>query len=83
MRPVRLRIVGMACMLYSSQMVPVEYEFFSAEDLRIWPIDCDNAKAIEHLVSIKRPDFIRVWRKGYDEEGTWTPSLLSCCVEHL
>ena len=47
------------------------------EDLRIWPIDYDDDCAIEHLVDIKRPQFIRVWRKGYDDEGTWTPSLLA------
>ena len=28
-------------------------------------------------MSIKRPLFIQVWRKGYDDEGTWTPSLLA------
>lgn len=46
-------------------------------DLRIWPINCDDEDEIKHLVSIKRPQFIQVWRKGYDDEETWTPSLLT------
>ena len=46
-------------------------------DLRVWPINYNDARAIKHLVSIKRPAFIGVWRKGYDEEGTWTPHLLA------
>ena len=43
----------------------------SLEDLRIWPIDCNCLKAIKHLLNIKRPPFIRIWRKGYDKEGCW------------
>jgi hypothetical protein len=46
-------------------------------DLKIWPIDCDKKRAIEHLVSIKRPGFISLWRKGYNDEGQWTRSKLA------
>jgi len=46
-------------------------------DLKIWPIDYTDDRAIKHLVSIKRPQFIRVWRKGYDKRGTWTPGRLA------
>ncbi len=46
-------------------------------DLRIWPLDCDKERAIQHLVSIKRPGFIRVWRKGYDDEGRFRPKQLA------
>ncbi len=45
-------------------------------DLKIWPIDCTDEHAIKHLVSIKRPQFIRVWRKGYDKNGRWIRSQL-------
>ena len=45
-------------------------------DLKIWPIDCTDERAIKHLVSIKRPQFIRVWRKGYDKNGRWIRSQL-------
>ena len=46
------------------------------KDLKIWPIDCSNKRAIKHLVAIKRPGFIRVWRKGYSNEGVWKRSQL-------
>jgi hypothetical protein len=46
-------------------------------DLKIWPIDCDEKRAIKHLVSIKRPGFISLWRKGYNDEGQWTRCKLA------
>ena len=47
------------------------------QDLMIWPINCNDDKVIEHLVRIRRPEFIQIWRKGYDNEGTWTSALLA------
>ena len=47
------------------------------EDLMIWPIDHTDKNAIKHLVSIERPGFIRVWRKGYDKNGVWRRKLFA------
>ena len=46
-------------------------------DLKIWPIDCDSDRAIKHLLRIKRPPFIQVWRKGYNNKGRWTQVRLA------
>jgi hypothetical protein len=46
-------------------------------DLKIWPINCNDKRAIKHLVSIKRPGFISLWRKGYNDKGLWMRSQLA------
>ena len=47
------------------------------EDLRICRLDVNNEDAIKHLLKIKRPEFIRLWRATYDYQGVWRPEKLA------
>ncbi len=47
------------------------------EDLKIWKLDVKNEEAIKHLLRIRRPEFIRLWRATYDEHGIWKPARLA------
>ncbi len=69
--------------LRTSSALSISCRYDSVDDLRIWPINCDDPDEIKHLVSIKRPEFIRLWRDGYDTNGKWTPKRLSCCTQPL
>ena len=64
--------------------IPTIYVGFSRlqrlDDVLIWPLNLYNVSDIEHLVKLDHHPVIKLWKKGYDNDGNWDSRRLYCCV---
>ena len=64
--------------------IPTIYVGFSRltklANLMIWPINCNDPTAIEHLTKLTRHVAIKLWKQGYDGNGKWDKRRLQHCV---